>query len=290
MSGSAPAAPVTVALLQMTTGIDPAANAAAMVAAVAEAAAGGAAMLFTPEMSGLLDRDRKRAAAHIVPEEASPVLGAVREAAARARIWVHIGSMAVQIEGQIESAPGANLWANRAFVIDAAGEIAARYDKIHMFDVDLANGETWRESAAYQPGAAVVTVQCPVGKLGLTICYDIRFPALFEELGRQACDAIAIPAAFTVPTGRAHWHLLQRARAVEASAFVISAAQAGRHADGRETFGHSLVIDPWGDVLLDMGENGQLGFAVIDPARLSDVRGQLPSLANRRIIPKSSKL
>ncbi len=288
MSPAVTAAPVTVALLQMTSGIDPAANAATMAAAVADAADAGAAMLFTPEMSGLLDRDRKRAAAHIVPEAASPVLGAVREAAARAGLWVHIGSLAVQTEG----VSGNNLWANRAFVIDPAGEIAARYDKIHMFDVDLATGETWRESAAYRPGAAVVTVQCPVGKLGLTICYDIRFPALFEELGRQGCDAIAIPAAFTVPTGRAHWHLLQRARAVEASAFVISAAQAGRHADGRETYGHSLVIDPWGEVLLDMGEGdgtgAQLGFAVIDPARLSEVRRQLPSLANRQIIPKLS--
>ncbi|WP_295531354.1 carbon-nitrogen hydrolase family protein [Novosphingobium sp. Chol11] len=287
MSITAPAPPVTVALLQMTSGIDSAANAAVMVAGVAAAAAGGAAMVFTPEMSGLLDRDRKRAAAHILPEADSPVLSAVREAAAHAGIWVHIGSMAVQIE----SDAGADLWANRAFVIDPAGQVAARYDKIHMFDVNLASGEVWRESAAYQPGAEVVTVQCPVGKLGLTICYDIRFPALFEELGRQGCDAIAIPAAFTVPTGRAHWHLLQRARAVEASAFVISAAQAGRHGDGRETFGHSLAIDPWGDVLLDLGEGdgtgAQLGFAVIDPARLSDVRGQLPSLANRRIIPKS---
>ena len=284
MSFAVNAAPVTVALLQMTSGIDPAANGGVMVAAVAEAAAGGAAMLFTPEMSGLLDRDRKRAAPHIVPEDASPVLGAVRDAAARAGLWVHIGSLAVRTEDA--------LWANRAFVIDPAGDIAARYDKIHMFDVALANGETWRESAAYRPGESVVTVQCPVGKLGLTVCYDIRFPALFEELGRQGCDTIAIPAAFTVPTGRAHWHLLQRARAVEASAFVISAAQAGRHDDGRETYGHSLVVDPWGDVLLDMGSaaGGELGFAVIDPARTREVRDQLPSLANRRNIPRSGSI
>ncbi|MFM9935646.1 MAG: nitrilase-related carbon-nitrogen hydrolase, partial [Novosphingobium sp.] len=240
MSGPAadpPADPVRVALLQMTSGVDPAANAATMAAAVAEAAGEGAAMLFTPEMSGLLDRDRARGAHHVVSEAESPVLEAVRHAAARAGIWVHIGSLAVQAQG--------TRWANRAFVIDPAGAIAARYDKIHMFDVDLASGETWRESAAYEPGTAVVTVDCPLGRLGLAICYDIRFPALFEELGRRGCDAIAIPAAFTVPTGRAHWHLLQRARAVEASAFVIAAAQAGRHADGRETFGHSLVVDPW---------------------------------------------
>lgn len=272
--------PVKVALLQMCSGIDPAANAASIVEAVARASGEGAAMLFTPEMSGLIDRDRKRAAAHVVPEAENAVLAAARDAAAKNGLWVHLGSLAVRIDAQFS--------ANRAFVIDPEGEIAARYDKIHMFDVDLANGESWRESAAYRPGDAVVTVDCPVGRLGLTICYDIRFPALFEELGRQRCDAIAIPAAFTVPTGKAHWHLLQRARAVEASVFVISAAQSGLHEDGRETFGHSLVVDPWGDVVLDMGKGAGLGFAVVDPARVADVRRQLPSLANRREIPKSA--
>jgi predicted amidohydrolase len=274
---------VKVALLQMTSGIDPAANAAAMAVAAAKAAGEGAAMLFTPEMSGLLDRDRARGSRHVLPEAQSPVLDAVRNAAAKAGIWVHIGSLAVQADGE--------RWANRAFVINPAGEIAARYDKMHMFDVDLASGETWRESAAYRPGEMVVTVECPLGRLGLAICYDIRFPALFEELGRLKCDAIAIPAAFTVPTGRAHWHLLQRARAVEASAFVISAAQAGRHEDGRETYGHSLVVDPWGEVLLDMGNAaepvGVLGFADLDLARLGEIRAQVPSLANRRAIPRS---
>ena len=156
-----------------------------------------------------------------------------------------------------------------------------------MFDVDLASGESWRESNAYAPGEAVVTAATPLGTLGLTVCYDIRFPALFEELGRRLCDAIAIPAAFTVPTGKAHWHLLQRARAVEASAWVIAAAQTGHHADGRETYGHSLVVDPWGEVVLDMGIEPGLGFATIDPARTAQVRAQLPSLANRREIPRS---
>ena len=273
-----------IALLQMTTGINPAANAAAMARAAQDAASEGAAMLFTPEMSGLLDRDRARGSRHVVPEDESPVLAAVRDAAAKAGIWVHIGSLAVMAEGA--------RWANRAFVITPSGEIAARYDKIHMFDVDLATGETWRESSAYQPGEAVVTVECPLGRLGLAICYDVRFPALFEELGRRRCDAIAIPAAFTVPTGRAHWHLMQRARAVEASAFVIAAAQVGRHEDGRETYGHSLVIDPWGEVLLDMGSEagpqGALGFAEIDLARIAEVRAQVPSLANRRAIPTSA--
>jgi predicted amidohydrolase len=268
-----------IAVLQMTTGIDPAENAAAMVEAVKAAAEGGAAMLFTPEMSGLLDRDRQRAMMHIVPEAANPVLAAVCEAAAASGIWVAIGSLAVARED--------GRWANRSLVIDSSGAVAARYDKIHMFDVDLATGESWRESAAYVPGEAVVTAETPLGRLGLTVCYDLRFPALFEELGRQSCDIIAIPAAFTVPTGQAHWHVMQRARAIEASAFVIASAQCGHHGDGRTTYGHSLVVDPWGEVLLDLGGEGRaLGFADIDLGRIADVRAQLPSLANRREIPR----
>ena len=269
-----------VALFQMTSGIGPLANAQAIVDAARKAAEGGAAMLFTPEMCGLLDRDRARATPNIVSEAENPVLAAARNAAREFSIWIDLGSLAVL--------RGDGKWANRGFVIDAAGEIAARYDKIHMFDVDLATGETWRESAAYTPGEQVVTVETPVGRLGMAICYDVRFPALFEELGRRRCDAIRIPAAFTVPTGKAHWHLMQRARAVEASAWVISAAQGGRHEDGRETYGHSLVVDPWGEVAYDGGEGTSLGFAVVDPARTGEVRGQLPSLANKREIPRSA--
>lgn len=274
-----PSQPVRAALLQMTSGIDPAVNAGVIVDAVRQAKASGAAMLFTPEMSGLLDRDRSRAASSIAREADDRVLAAVREAAAAEGIWVALGSLAIQRDD--------GRWANRAFVIDAAGKIAARYDKLHMFDVDLATGETWRESNAYAAGDAVVTAETPLGRLGLAICYDIRFPALFEALGRAGCDVIAIPAAFTVPTGEAHWHLLQRARAVEASAYVLSAAQVGRHQDGRATYGHSLAVDPWGDVLLDMGGDAPgVGFVDLDPARAADVRAQLPSLANRRAMPE----
>ncbi len=275
-----------VALLQMTSGIDPATNAAVLVAAIGDAARGGASILFTPEMSGLVDRDRERAAGHIVPPERDRVLAAVRKAAADAGIVVALGSLAVD--------RGDGRYANRAFVIGADGAILATYDKMHMFDVSLATGESWRESAAYAPGDAVVTVDLPLGeggapvRLGLSICYDIRFPALFEALGRRACDLIAIPAAFTRPTGAAHWHVLQRARAIEASAFVVSAAQVGRHEDGRETYGHSLAVDPWGEVLLDMGgDSAALGFADLDLSRIAAVRSQLPSLANRRAIPRS---
>jgi len=236
-------------------------------------------MLFTPEMSNIIDRDRKRAGPRIVAEQDDLSLAAVRDAAAREGIWIALGSLAV--------AKGDGRLANRAFVIDPAGEIAARYDKLHMFDVDLASGESWRESNAYAPGDALgIAENTPLGRLGLTICYDIRFPALFEALGRRQCDTIAIPAAFTVPTGRDHWHVLQRARAIEASAFVVSAAQVGRHEDGRETYGHSLVVDPWGAVLLDMGgDEPGLGFADLDLAQVAKVRAQLPSLANRREIP-----
>ena len=264
-----------IALLQMTTGIDPAVNADTIASAVAEAAADGASMLFTPEMSGLLDRNRKRAAEKIVQEDEDPVLARVRSAAKEAGITVALGSLAVARED--------GRWVNRAFVIDPKGEISARYDKIHMFDVSLDTGEKWNESAAYAAGESAVTVETPLGLLGLSICYDIRFPALYEALGREKCDAIAIPAAFTVPTGKAHWELMLRARAVEASAWVIAATQVGDHEDGRSTYGHSMVVDPWGEVVLDMGgEAPGLGFAEIDPERTADVRKQLPSLANRR--------
>lgn len=268
-----------IALFQMCSGIDPEANGQSIVTALAEARAGGAQMLFTPEMSNLIDRDRKRASAKVVSEEHDPVLAMCREAAAREGIWLALGSIAVARED--------GRYANRAFVIDSSGEIAGRYDKLHMFDVDLATGESWRESNAYAPGDALGVVDgTPVGRLGLAICYDIRFPALFESLGRRRCDCLAIPAAFTVPTGRAHWHLMQRARAIEASAFVVSAAQVGEHEDGRDTYGHSLAIDPWGHVLLDMGgEQAGLGFVDMDMARIAEVRSQLPSLANRREIP-----
>ena len=272
---------VRIAALQMTSGIDPLVNAATIVAGVERAAGEGAAMLFTPEMSGLLDRDRARASAHIMTEAQDRVLAATREAAARAGIWVALGSLAVRRE------QGEGLYANRSLVVGPDGSVRGRYDKIHMFDVSLASGEAWRESNAYAPGDALGVVEhTPVGRLGLAVCYDLRFPAMFEALGRRQCDALAIPASFTVPTGRAHWHLLQRARAVEASAFVIAAAQVGRHEDGRQTYGHSLVVDPWGEVLLDMGgEAAGLGFAELDPARIAEVRGQVPSLANRRTIP-----
>ena len=267
-----------IALFQSNTGIDPAANGAALVAAIGEAARGNATMLFTPEMSGLLDRDSQRAAANLRAEEDDQVLAACREAAKAHGIWVHLGSLAVLVgDGKV---------ANRGFVIDRNGNIQARYDKIHLFDVDRPTGESWRESAVYRAGDKSVVVNgTPVGKLGLTICYDLRFPTLFARLAEADADLISVPAAFTVPTGKAHWHTLLRARAIEAGLYVVAAAQVGHHEDGRNTFGHSLVVDPWGDVLLDMGEEQGLGFADIDLSRITDVRSRIPALNHRRPIP-----
>lgn len=272
-----------IALFQSNSGIDPAANGRALVDAIEQAAAGEAEMLFTPEMSGLLDRDPARAAKVLRPQQDDQVLAAAQEAAARHHIWLHIGSLAVLTEsGKL---------ANRSFIVDREGRIRATYDKIHLFDVDLPSGESWRESNVYSPGKDVVVVNgTPVGKLGLTICYDLRFPGLFARLAESDADVIAVPAAFTVPTGKAHWHVLLRARAIEAGLFVVAAAQVGHHEDGRTTFGHSLVVDPWGEVLLDMGEAKGVGFADIDLKRISDVRSRIPALNHRRPIPDAVML
>ena len=267
------------AILQMTSGIDPAANAAAIVEAVGHAAGEGAEMLFTPEMAGYLDRNRARAADTLRSEADDPVLAAAREAAARHGLWVHLGSLPLKEEG------GDGRWVNRSFVIDGKGEIRARYDKIHLFDVDLATGESWRESAVYRPGEKVVAVETPWGRIGLSVCYDLRFPDLYRALTNAGATMLLVPAAFTVPTGEAHWHVLLRARAIEAGCFVIAPAQTGRNEDGRETYGHSLVVDPWGEVLLDMGEQAGLALADIDLSRVEDVRGRVPAIANRRDIP-----
>ncbi|MEM6856301.1 MAG: carbon-nitrogen hydrolase family protein [Pseudomonadota bacterium] len=273
-----------IAVLQMTSGIDPEANFAVIEAAAREAgdrSGKGASVLFTPEMSILLDRDRKRAAHWIESDAPGQMQQRLQQLAIRAEIDIALGSMPVGSD-----TPG--LWANRSFYFSRGGIPARTYDKIHMFDVELSTGETWRESAAYAPGSeAVIVGDSAIGSLGLTICYDLRFPELFERLGRASCEAIAVPAAFTVPTGTAHWHVLLRARAIEATAFVIAAAQVGKHEDGRSTYGHSLVVDPWGEVLLDLGgDSPDLGFCEIDLARIAEVRRQLPALENKRGVPR----
>ena len=266
------------ALFQATSGVDPLLGARALVEAVERAAGEGADMLFTPEMSASLDRDRARAAANIVAEEQDVALAAVREAAAKHGVWVHLGSLAVRSDN------GDGRFANRGFVIDGEGAIRARYDKMHLFDVDLPDGQTIRESAAYAPGSGAVVVDTPWGRLGLAICYDLRFPDLFRALSDAGATMLAVPAAFTVPTGQAHWHVLLRARAIEAGAFVIAAAQTGHHADGRQTYGHSLVVNPWGHILLDMGEEQGVALVEVDPASVTEARGRIPVLQHRRPI------
>ena len=269
-----------IALFQSSSGIDPEANARALIDAIGEAASGAAEMLFTPEMSGMIDQDSARAAGKRRGEDEDAVLAAARDAARSNHIWLNLGSIAVLADG--------GKVANRTFVIDDDGNVRGRYDKIHLYDVDLPSGESWRESSVYSPGHGVVLVDgTPVGKLGLTICYDLRFPGLFARLAEAGADLITVPSAFTVPTGQAHWHVLLRARAIEAGLFVVAAAQVGTHEDGRRTYGHSLVVDPWGEVLLDMGTDKGLGFADIDLKRIGDVRSRIPALSHRRPIPEA---
>lgn len=267
-----------IAIAQTTTGIDPDANCVALTALVEDAAQGNAKMLFTPEMSGLLDRDRTRAASRFHLQADDPLIAEVCDAARKAGIWVCLGSVAFKSdtdEGRL---------VNRSLVIDAQGRIVAAYDKIHLFDVDLATGESWRESSAYHAGTRAVVVETPAGVLGLSVCYDLRFPALYQALSGAGATLLSIPAAFTVPTGKAHWHTLMRARAIENAAWVVAAAQTGTHEDGRITYGHALVVDPWGEVVLDMGTEPGLGFVEIDLDKVEEARRRIPVIAHRRPI------
>jgi len=268
---------VQIAVHQMTSGVDPRKNVADMTATIAAAAEAGAIMYFAPEMSVLLNRNRAEATAKITSESASTALAQLRDCARDTGLWVHLGSMAVHDEGDSKLA-------NRTVVINPQGEIQARYDKIHLFDVSLESGESWCESSAYNAGTQPVIVDTPLGLMGLAICYDMRFPDLFSAYAKAGVGVLTLPSAFTVPTGEAHWHSLLRARAIESGSFVIAAAQCGLHADGRKTYGHSLVVDPWGHVLLDMGINPGLGLVDLDLGRIADVRAQIPVHANRQPI------
>ena len=261
-------------LVQPTTGIDPAVEATALAGAIAALAADGAQIVFTPEMSNLVDRDRRRAAGNVVVEADDGVLRAVRDAARTAGVWVHLGSVALR-------GPG-DKFVNRSFLIDDTGEIRARYDKIHLFDVTLPGGEHYRESAAYAPGDTGVVAATPWGQIGMTICYDLRFPALHRALAEAGAAMLAVPAAFTHTTGQAPWHVLLRARAIETGCFVIAAAKTGSHADGRTTYGHSLVVAPWGDVVLDMGTAPGTAICDIDLADVASARGRVPALDHAR--------
>ncbi len=263
-----------VGLIQMRSVRTPAQNIDTASKLIKEAKAGGADYVLTPEMTNIVERKRENLFAAIVPEDKDRSLAAFRELARTLGIWVHIGSLAIDVLPQKA--------VNRSFLIDPKGEIAARYDKIHMFDVDLAGGESYRESGTFRPGELAVAVDLPWGRLGLSVCYDLRFPALYRALAEAGASFITIPSAFTKQTGEAHWHVLTRARAIENGCFVFAAAQGGRHEDGRETFGHSVVIDPWGRVLAEGGTEPGVIFADVDPSEVATVRARIPSLQHGR--------
>ena len=263
-----------VGLIQTRAGEQPAANLDTVVKLIGEAKAGGASYVQTPEMTNIMVASRDKLLAAIVPEENDASLATFRELARKLGIYLHIGSLAVKAT--------ADKAANRSFLINPQGEIAACYDKIHMFDVDLANGESYRESRSYRPGEQAVLHDLPWGRLGLTICYDLRFPSLYRALGEAGASFLAIPSAFTRQTGEAHWHVLNRARAIENGCYVMAAAQGGRHENGRETFGHSMVVDPWGKIVAEGGTEPGVVFAEIDPAEVAKARSRVPSLQHGR--------
>jgi predicted amidohydrolase len=258
----------------MRAGLSPRANLDAAARLIVEARDRGADYVLTPEMTNILEIKRERLFAAIEAEETDPTLAALQELARKLGIFLHVGSLAIRLSAEKA--------ANRSFLIDRAGDIIARYDKIHMFDVDLAGGESYRESRNYRPGEIAVTADLPWGRLGLTICYDLRFPALYRALAEAGSALLAIPSAFTKQTGQAHWHVLNRARAIENGSFVFAAAQGGRHENGRETFGHSLIVDPWGTIIAEADVEPGVVLARIDPAQVAEARAKVPSLTNGR--------
>ena len=262
------------AMIQMRSGLDPAANLAAALDLIDEAKQTGADYVLTPEMTNILAAKREQLFAKIVAEEEDATLTTLREVARKLAIYIHIGSLAIKASSEKA--------ANRSFLIDRRGEVVARYDKIHMFDVDLADGESYRESNTYRPGELAMVADLPWGRLGLTVCYDLRFPALYRALAEAGASFLAIPSAFTRQTGEAHWHVLQRARAIENGCFVFAAAQGGKHENGRETYGHSLVVDPWGRVLAEGGAEPGVVMAQIDPSEAVAARSRIPSLHHGR--------
>jgi predicted amidohydrolase len=263
----------TAACVQMRSGRDPLQNRDAAAALVREAASQGAHFVQTPEMTSLVERERAALFDKVGPDDQDPTLLALREVARERGIMVHLGSVAVKDGDKI---------ANRAFLIGHDGEIVASYDKIHLYDVDLPNGESWRESATYTGGERAVLAETPWGWLGMTICYDVRFAALYKALAENGASFLSAPAAFTKQTGEAHWHVLHRARAIETGSFMISAAQGGLHEDGRETFGHSLIVDPWGRILAEGGTEPGVILAEIDVGLVAEARGRIPTLKNAR--------
>jgi deaminated glutathione amidase len=262
------------AMIQMRSGLKPAANIDEAVRFIGEAKAAGADYVLTPEMTNILAARREQLFAAIVDEDADASLATLRELARQLGIYVHIGSLAIKLSNDRA--------ANRSFLVDPKGDIAARYDKIHMFDVDLAGGESYRESRNYRPGEQAVLTDLPWARLGLTVCYDLRFPALYRALAEAGATMLAIPSAFTKQTGEAHWHVLIRARAIENGSFVFAAAQGGKHESGRDTYGHSLIVDPWGRIIAEAGTEHGVVMAEIDLAEVANARARIPSLQHGR--------
>ena len=262
------------AMIQMRSSLTPGANIDDAVRMIGEAKAAGADYVLTPEMTNILAAKREQLFAVIAEEESDNALATLRELARQFGIYIHIGSLAIRISHDRA--------ANRSFLVDPKGDIAARYDKIHMFDVDLAGGESYRESRNYRPGDSAVLADLPWGRLGLTICYDLRFPALYRALAEAGATMLSIPSAFTKQTGDAHWHVLVRARAIENGCFVFAAAQGGKHENGRDTYGHSLIVDPWGRIIAEGGTEPGVVMARIDPAEVTKARARIPSLQHGR--------
>jgi len=262
------------AMIQMRSGLTPGANSDDAVRMIGEAKSAGADYVLTPEMTNILAARREQLFSVVVEEEADASLATLREVARKLGIYVHIGSLAIKISPDRA--------ANRSFLIGPKGDILARYDKIHMFDVDLAGGESYRESRNYRPGELAVLADLPWGRLGLTVCYDLRFPALYRALAEAGATMLAIPSAFTRQTGEAHWHVLMQARAIENGSFVFAAAQGGQHENGRDTYGHSLIVDPWGSIIAEGGTEPGVIMAEINPAEVASARARIPSLQHGR--------
>ena len=273
--------PFTVACIQHTAGPDPELNLRQVGDLIRRARDAGADFIMTPEASNLIESGRRRRD-KARREADDSFLAGMRELARDLGAWLLLGSLVIDPAGEPGADPGEARLANRSFLVDAAGAIVARYDKIHMFDIDLPGGESYRESNAYRPGGQTVVAETPWGRLGMSVCYDLRFPQLYRALAQAGADFLAVPSVFTVPTGRAHWHVLLRARAIENGSFLFAPAQWGEHTAGRKSYGHSLIIDPWGEVLADGGEEVGIVTARIDPAKIAEARHTVPSLTHDR--------
>jgi predicted amidohydrolase len=280
MPGESKAKPFTVACVQFTAGPDPEPNIATVSELIRRARDAGADFITTPEASNFIESGNKRRE-KARREADDPFLAAMRALARETGAWILVGSLVIDPAGEPGAGDETRL-ANRSFLLDAEGGIVAKYDKIHLFDIDLPNGESIRESNAYRPGDRAVIADTPWGKLGMTVCYDVRFPHLYRMLAQAGAEFLSVPSVFTVPTGKAHWEVLLRSRAIENGAFLFAPAQTGEHTAGRKSYGHSLIVDPWGQVMAEGGEGVGIITATIDPARVAKVRGGLPSLRHDR--------